>query len=282
MFKLINIGCGSTYSNHPAWTNVDLAPQSSHIDNHDIRKNLPYPDAYFDACYSSHVIEHLKQHEADQLMAECWRVLKPRGIIRAVVPDLESIARGYISTLEQVESGLTEAEANYDWIMLELYDQTVRHVKGGEMASYLADSNLTNKEFIVSRIGSNADLFLDKNSEKQSLIERLASKDAYWFYKTFRSFNLRNSIAKYLVTLIAGNEARRAFEVGLFRNSGEIHYWMYDRFSLRRLLERSGFVEVRVCSADSSRIQDFNSYGLDMVDGKVRKPDSLFMEGIKP
>ncbi|WP_293090812.1 hypothetical protein [Moorena sp. SIOASIH] len=123
---------------------------------------------------------------------------------------------------------------------------------------------------------------MDKNSEKQSLIERLASKDAYWFYKTFRTFNLRNNIAKYLMTLIPGNEARQAFEVGLFRNSGEIHYWMYDRFSLRRLLERSRFVEVRVCSADSSRIQDFNSYGLDMVNGKMRKPDSLFMEGIKP
>ncbi|NEO14128.1 MULTISPECIES: methyltransferase domain-containing protein [unclassified Moorena] len=282
MLKLINIGCGSTYSNHPAWTNVDLAPQSSDIHNHDIRKKLPYPDAYFDACYSSHVIEHLKQHEADQLIAECWRVLKPQGIIRAVVPDLESIARHYISTLEQVESGVTEAEPNYDWIMLELYDQTVRHVKGGEMASYLADTHLTNKEFIRSRIGSNADIFLDKNSEKKSWIERLASKDRYWFYKTLRKFNLRTSIAKYLVTLIAGNEARQAFEVGLFRNSGEIHYWMYDRFSLRRLLERSGFVEVRVCGADSSRIQDFNSYGLDMLEGKVRKPDSLFMEGIKP
>jgi hypothetical protein len=56
---------------------------------------------------------------------------------------------------------------------------------------------------------------------------------------------------------------------------------MYDRFSLKRLLECSGFKEVRVCGADESRILNLNSYGLDIHDGKIRKPDSLFMEGKK-
>jgi hypothetical protein len=49
----------------------------------------------------------------------------------------------------------------------------------------------------------------------------------------------------------------------------------------KRRLEQTGFVDVRVCRADESRIPDFNSYSLDVVEGKVRKPDSLFMEGIK-
>ena len=57
---------------------------------------------------------------------------------------------------------------------------------------------------------------------------------------------------------------------------------MYDRYSLKRLLEQVGFIDVRVCRADDSRIPDFNSYGLDMIDGKIRKPDSLFMEAMKP
>jgi hypothetical protein len=74
----------------------------------------------------------------------------------------------------------------------------------------------------------------------------------------------------------------QAFEEGVFRNSGEIHRWMYDRYSLRRLLEQAGFIDVRICRADESRIPDFNSYNLDVVEGKVRKPVSLFMEGIKP
>jgi hypothetical protein len=57
---------------------------------------------------------------------------------------------------------------------------------------------------------------------------------------------------------------------------------MYDRVSLKRLLEECGFTHVRVCTAYESRIEGFASYGLDIVDGRVRKPDSLFMEAIKP
>jgi len=57
---------------------------------------------------------------------------------------------------------------------------------------------------------------------------------------------------------------------------------MYDRFSLRRLLEQSGFIDVRVCRADESRIINFHQYNLDVIEGEVRKPGSLFMEGVKP
>ena len=68
----------------------------------------------------------------------------------------------------------------------------------------------------------------------------------------------------------------------MFRESGEIHRWMYDRFSLQRLLNQAGFVEVKVCNADVSSIPAFNSYELDMLDNKVRKPDSLYIEAVKP
>jgi hypothetical protein len=88
-------------------------------------------------------------------------------------------------------------------------------------------------------------------------------------------------LAKICVTVIAGQQAKIAFEEGMFRKSGEIHYWMYDRFSLRRMLQQTGFVDVCVCGAGESRIPDFNSYNLDVVEGQVRKPDSLFMEGTK-
>ena len=57
---------------------------------------------------------------------------------------------------------------------------------------------------------------------------------------------------------------------------------MYDRFSLERLLIEIGFVDIRCCRADESRIPNFNSYQLDTVNHTVRKPDSLFMEGLKP
>jgi len=273
--KLLNFGCGATF--HPAWVNIDLVSFSREVRAYDIRKNLPYPDAEFDACYSSHVVEHLKQDEAQKMLVECHRDLKQKGIIRIVVPDLESIVRDYLNALEQVDSGLKEVEPNYDWIMLEFYDQTVRSFGGGEMMRFLLNPDISNKDFIRPRIGAEAQNYWEVQPLQKSLWEKITSKQPYWFVQ-----KLRIIITKFLVARIAGNEAMQAFEEGVFRNSGEIHRWMYDRYSLRRLLEQAGFIDVRICRADESRIPDFNSYNLDVVEGKVRKPVSLFMEGIKP
>jgi hypothetical protein len=85
-----------------------------------------------------------------------------------------------------------------------------------------------------------------------------------------------------LVKIVAGRDAEQYFTEGMFRNSGEIHYWMYDQFSLKCLMELSGFVDINTCKANESRMPDFNSFSLDIVDGKIRKPDSLFIEGVKP
>lgn len=273
--KLLNFGCGSTF--HPAWVNIDIASSLPEVRAYDIRKNLPYPDAEFDACYSSHVLEHLKQHEAQKLLADCHRILKSKGIIRIVVPDLESIVRNYLNALEKADSGIKGADLNYDWMMLELYDQTVRGLGEGEMKNFLINPNIANKDFILYRIGAEAENYWKEELIQKSLWERINAKSPSWFIR-----KIRLTLAKVLVTMIVGNEAGQAFEEGVFRNSGEIHRWMYDRYSLRRLLEQTGFVDVRVCRADESRIPDFNFYSLDVVEGKIRKPDSLFMEGIKP
>lgn len=275
--KLLNIGCGSIV--HPTWTNIDIEPPLAEIQPYDIRHNLPYNDRSFDGCYSSHLLEHLTQAEAHRLVTECFRILKSSGVIRIVVPDLEAIVRHYLAALEQVESGVLAAEADYDWMMLELYDQTVRGVSGGAMADYLRNPAIQNKAFILSRVGSEAEKFWVSQSETTSpaIWSQIRSKKLPYLVR-----KLKGKIAAKLVWLLAGSEAEQAFQEGLFRNSGEIHRWMYDRFSLRRLLQQAGFVEVQVCQADESRILDFNDYGLDVSDGRVRKPDSLFMEGIKP
>ena len=73
-----------------------------------------------------------------------------------------------------------------------------------------------------------------------------------------------------------------ALREGLFRRSGEVHQWMYDRFSLRRAIERAEFVGFRVCNADASAIRGFAGYNLETRDGRERKPDSLYVEAMKP
>lgn len=275
----LNIGCGSVF--HLSWNNIDSHQNSSLIQIHDIRKGLPFSNGHLDACYSSHVLEHLTQEQAKALLIECMRVLKSNGIVRLVVPDLEAIARNYLSALERSRSGNGEAQLDYEWIMLELFDQTVRNFSGGEMGKYLSHADFPNREFILSRIGYEAEQFWQKQkkdlSKKPSLIEKLRSKKTGWFVQ-----KLRIAIAMFFVFIIAGKESAKAFDIGLFRNSGEVHQWMYDSFSLTKLLEECGFVNIKICQAHESGIPDFNSYGLDIIDGKVRKPDSLFIEACKP
>jgi SAM-dependent methyltransferase len=274
---LLNVGCGTTF--HPGWTNLDLASTRADVVVQDIRKGISYPNQSFDAVYSSHLLEHLSQGEAFGLVGECFRVLKVGGILRVVVPDLEAIVRTYLNTLEALGLGNSQREADYDWMMLELYDQTVRSKSGGEMARYLASPGISNKEFIVSRIGLEANNFWKRDTagNGKSVIGKIKEKGLPWLIH-----RVRNDIARMLVRLVAGAGAYRAFDEGLFRHSGEIHRWMYDRYSLCRLLTRCGFVNVADCKAGVSRIPDYGQYELDVVNGRIRKPDSLFMEAIRP
>jgi ubiquinone/menaquinone biosynthesis C-methylase UbiE len=93
---------------------------------------------------------------------------------------------------------------------------------------------------------------------------------------------VRQQIAGWIVYLIAGKAAFKSFKMGIFRSGGEIHQWMYDRYSLKRLLEKAGFVHVKICAANESCITEFENYYLDVVNGKVRKPDSIYVEAYKP
>ena len=71
-------------------------------------------------------------------------------------------------------------------------------------------------------------------------------------------------------------------QVAEFRASGEVHKWMYDRYSLSVLLNQAGFHQFKVCACNESQIPAFNSYLLDInADGTIRKPDSLFVEARK-
>src|SRR3989338_5668159 len=51
---------------------------------------LEFADNTFYAVYHSHLLEHLPKRYVPVFLQECWRVLKPGGILRVVVPDLES------------------------------------------------------------------------------------------------------------------------------------------------------------------------------------------------
>lgn len=250
---LLNIGCGAHF--HTDWANIDVQPQSSAVMGFDARTPLPYPDACFDMVYHSHVLEHLPRTAAPGFVADCRRVLKPGGVLRIAIPDLECIAREYLRQMEAAEAGDEAAGARYDWILLELIDQIGRHRSGGDMKAFLAADPLPAGDYVLSRIGQ----------EARRLIATLHAQ----------------RVAAGGTTPVEPELSDEA--LGRFRRSGENHLWMYDRYSLRRLLEGAGLTDCRVVAATDSALSGFAGYGLDaMPDGTPRKPDSLFMEARKP
>jgi predicted SAM-dependent methyltransferase len=181
----------------------------------DLSKGIPFPDGVFDAVYHCHLLEHLDREVAPGFIVECFRVLKPGGVLRVVVPDLESLARRYLDVVNRLpgRAGLEEHAAAVD----EIFDQMVRRIP------------------------------------KHRIHEA--------------------PLVRILESLLIGSAAR----------SGELHRWMYDQFSLGRLLEESGFLDVRALDVTTSRIEGWNAFGLDVEpDGSPYKPGSLYIEGRRP
>jgi len=85
-----------------------------------------------------------------------------------------------------------------------------------------------------------------------------------------------------MIAAMKNPDDQTLLQMARFRTSGEIHQWMYDRYSLQSLLKQAGFSDIHVCKADQSNIADFKTFGMDSeISGKPRKPDSLFMEARK-
>lgn len=279
--KKLNLGCGSTY--HRDWINVDIAPQSPDIIAYDFTKGLPFDSNSIDVCYSSHVLEHLRKEEADLFIGEQKRVLKPKGIIRVVVPDLEVICRNYLKYFDEVVAGNTEHEFRYDFSLLELFDQTTRDRSGGEIAKLWASNQIKDKQYVFARQGKISEdelSSLQGNKRTQAAHTKRIKK-----ILTRQGFGKAVNKGRYYATILIvrsllGKKASKSTKEGLFRNSGEVHRMMYDKYSLRRLLTFHKFIDIRVCNADESRIPDFDQYQLDAINGNPIRPDSLYMEAI--
>jgi len=60
-----------------------------------VAKRFPYPDNFFGAVFSSHMLEHLYPGDARHCLSEILRTLQPGGVSRTVVPDLNIFVSCY-------------------------------------------------------------------------------------------------------------------------------------------------------------------------------------------
>lgn len=241
--KILNLGCGSKTSPHRDVLNIDWSVLlrlrksmlfrlfvpvllnterrkrfDSLADNilvHDLSRGIPFPDGSIDVVYHSHMVEHLDRDVVPKFLRDTYRVLKPGGIQRIVVPDLERLCLAYIANIADCDR-----DPGY----------SIEH------DSYIA-----------------------------AILEQCVRKEA-------AGSGRQPSVQRFIENLVLGDARRR----------GETHQWMYDRVNLTTLLQDAGFKNPRVELCDTSRIDNWATYGLDVdVTGKEYNAGSLYIEAEK-
>lgn len=274
MKSYVNLGCGTRF--HPDWTNLDFTSADPSVISYNLRAGIPFPENTFEVIYHSHVLEHFSRSEAIDFLRECRRVLKPRGIIRIVVPDLESLARTYLQALERAVERDPQWEHNYEYVMLELYDQTVRDRPGGEMGDYLKQERIPNLDFVIEQGGVDAQIIIDQARQVAKPFDHAGLARRIYRYLRRVGFG-REGLLRLIL-----NKEYEALEVGRFRRRGEPHLWMYDRYSLLKILRDVGFESPQLFSAAESQVPNWTDFCLDTErDGTIYKPYSLYAEARK-
>lgn len=278
LLPYINLGCGSHFD--ARWVNVDFTSTGKEVIAHNLLKGVPFPDNHFKVVYHSHVLEHFSQIDGQKFIKECNRILERGGIIRIAIPDLEQINRLYLDLLEKLKRSPNDPylQACYDWILIEMYDQTVRNQSGGNMLKYLSQDNIINEEFIIERCGFEISPIIEyfkearKNNTGTSAPYRPTFKN--------RILTLPATLKRKLVEWLLGEDSY-ALQVGRFRLGGEVHNWMYDSYSMGKLLSSCGFENIALKQVNESSIENWSEFQLETVNGMIRKPDSLFIEAVK-
>ena len=111
----IQYGCGM--SAPQGWINYDASPTlrferlpfigklytknnkrfPDNVEYGDIVKGLPLSPDSCTAIYCSHVLEHLALYDLRKALQNTHRILRPGGLFRFILPDLEYMARNYIN-----------------------------------------------------------------------------------------------------------------------------------------------------------------------------------------
>lgn len=151
--KILNLGCGTKTSDDPAVVNIDwsfylrikrrkllskAAPiifrgkrlkkfqsLSDNIVVHNLAKGIPAESDSVDAVYHSHLLEHLDRPIARAFLLEAYRVLKPGGVHRIAVPDLEEACQRYLEHIGQCDARPEERPKHDDYVAV-IIEQCVR------------------------------------------------------------------------------------------------------------------------------------------------------------
>lgn len=113
----LHVGCGPRLLD--GWINIDAAIKPAIV-----TAKLPRGLKHFDSAsaqfiYTSHFLEHIEYPgEATAFVRECYRILRPGGALRIVVPGIEKIIAAY--ALDDKEFFKIQATLHPDWCTTKL------------------------------------------------------------------------------------------------------------------------------------------------------------------
>ncbi len=92
----LHLGCGKRHI--PGFVHVDLCDMPHVEYKHGVDTLPMFENDSAELIYASHVFEYFDREEAQSVLAEWHRVLKPGGILRLAVPDFPALVRVYQMT----------------------------------------------------------------------------------------------------------------------------------------------------------------------------------------
>ncbi len=143
--KYVNYGCGFTAPNE--WINFDYSPAvfirslpffgeilkkglkttfPKNVKLGNIVKGLPIENESCDGVFSSHTLEHLSLEDLKTALSNTYKMLKVGGIFRCVLPDLEILARNYVTALENGSDTASTDFMRSSWLGLEEMPKTIK------------------------------------------------------------------------------------------------------------------------------------------------------------
>jgi len=272
------------------WTTIKFTtlpfPSTKDHYYYDVRRPLKFPDNSFDAVYPCHILEHLTLEEGKRFISEVFRVLKPGGICRLSLPELEGKVREYLKCLEEVANEPSERNIlRYRWIIVEFIDQMVREKTGGKMFEMIQKGEFDPQQ-LKDRYEDTFACFLPEDFQKtmawkldtkpKSIRDRLKSKSAKDLaLLPFRKIKaIFYKIARRIMTFCWRGDLRKEREALM---------WLHDRFSLKLLYEKLGFIDFKELTYKTSDIEFWDKYKLDQSNyGDHPIDPTIYLEARKP